>query len=205
MHGEPFTEHKSTFQVGKGAAWHLAKTYVMTHDSHVGSIRIAAFTLKCPRLCMCRKLPGRVTTSDSCQTEMESGCQNTFPDVLQAHLAPASSAEDVERCMNTLLQHNKIRNATHNILAYRVYVESRDAWLQVSRRKICTIGQHDQTPCIHHQLDVSCLALPLYSTAALRGQVYWFRTSASQPTDCMPSMAVLRAAGLHAPTMCQHT
>ncbi|KAL3135682.1 hypothetical protein ABBQ38_006154 [Trebouxia sp. C0009 RCD-2024] len=48
----------------------------------------------------------------------------------QAHLAPATSAEDVEKCMNTLLQHNKIRNATHNILAYRIYVESRDAWLQ---------------------------------------------------------------------------
>lgn len=48
----------------------------------------------------------------------------------QAHLAPVTSAEDVERCMNTLLQHNKIRNATHNILAYRIFVEDRDAWLQ---------------------------------------------------------------------------
>ena len=51
--------------------------------------------------------------------------------MMQAHLAPATTAEDVERCMNTLLQHNKIRNATHNILAYRIYVKDRDAWLQV--------------------------------------------------------------------------
>jgi len=42
-----------------------------------------------------------------------------------------TSPEDVEKCMTTLLQHNKIRNATHNILAYRIYVKDRDAWLQV--------------------------------------------------------------------------
>lgn len=48
----------------------------------------------------------------------------------QAHLAPVTSPEDVEKCMTTLLQHNKIRNATHNILAYRIYVKDRDAWLQ---------------------------------------------------------------------------
>ena len=51
---------------------------------------------------------------------------------LQAHLAPVTSQEDVEACMATLLQHNKIRNATHNILAYRIYVKNRDAWLQVT-------------------------------------------------------------------------
>ena len=52
--------------------------------------------------------------------------------LLQAHLAPVTSAEDVEQCMTTLLQHNKIRNATHNILAYRIYIVDRDAWLQVN-------------------------------------------------------------------------
>lgn len=48
----------------------------------------------------------------------------------QAHLAPVTSTEDVQNCMTSLLQHNKIRNATHNILAYRIYVKDRDAWLQ---------------------------------------------------------------------------
>ena len=33
--------------------------------------------------------------------------------------------------MATLLQHNKVRNATHNILAYRIYDEAKEAWLQV--------------------------------------------------------------------------
>jgi len=55
-----------------------------------------------------------------------------------------TSPEDVEKCMTTLLQHNKIRNATHNILAYRIYVKHRDAWLQVlplcSSSSIC--AQH---------------------------------------------------------------
>lgn len=68
--------------------------------------------------------------------------------MLQAHLAPATSAEDVEKCMNTLLQHNKIRNATHNILAYRIFVESRDSWLQVSKPVPCLLGEHDQIACI---------------------------------------------------------
>ena len=65
---------------------------------------------------------------------MKQAVSRHFPTscvMMQAHLAPATTAEDVERCMNTLLQHNKIRNATHNILAYRIYVENRDAWLQV--------------------------------------------------------------------------
>lgn len=33
--------------------------------------------------------------------------------------------------MATLMQHNKVRNATHNILAYRIYDEAKEAWLQV--------------------------------------------------------------------------
>ena len=52
--------------------------------------------------------------------------------LVQAHLAPVTSNEDVQDCMTSLLQHNKIRNATHNILAYRIYVKDRDAWLQVT-------------------------------------------------------------------------
>lgn len=52
--------------------------------------------------------------------------------------------------MNTLLQHNKIRNATHNILAYRIFVEDRDAWLQV-----CSIHMGI---CVHPDC---CALMPL--------------------------------------------
>eukprot|EP00887_Chlorella_sp_A99_P002656 scaffold6.g2656.t1 len=38
----------------------------------------------------------------------------------QAHLAPATSMEQVEAFMEILLHNNKIRQATHNIMAYRI-------------------------------------------------------------------------------------
>lgn len=48
----------------------------------------------------------------------------------QAHLAEVNSKEDVEIVMAALLQHNKIRNATHNISAYRIWLEDRQTLLQ---------------------------------------------------------------------------
>lgn len=77
--------------------------------------------------------------------------------MMQAHLAPATTAEDVERCMNTLLQHNKIRNATHNILAYRIYVENRNAWLQVELIKLLKCCTLVTTPSLHQHF-LSCLS-----------------------------------------------
>ena len=75
--------------------------------------------------------------------------------MMQAHLAPATTAEDVERCMNTLLQHNKIRNATHNILAYRIYMGNQDAWLQVNCISDDSQPHQQQLPYL---FAVSCLA-----------------------------------------------
>ena len=66
IHGEPFTERKSTFQVDS----------VMARRS--------------------REMP------------------------YQAHLCDVTSAEEVQTMMQYLLSNNKIRNATHNILAYRL-------------------------------------------------------------------------------------
>ena len=74
----------------------------------------------------------------TCDTQYAEGLEIEINDqagsvsVAQAHLAPVTSQDDVEACMATLLQHNKIRSATHNILAYRIYVEEREAWLQVN-------------------------------------------------------------------------
>lgn len=44
----------------------------------------------------------------------------------QAHVAPVSCPDEVEMVMACLLQHNKIRAATHNIMAYRIIDEDKD-------------------------------------------------------------------------------
>jgi len=41
----------------------------------------------------------------------------------QGHVARVSCLEDVEQVMECLLQNNKIQHATHNIMAYRFYME----------------------------------------------------------------------------------
>ena len=93
----------------------------------------------------------------TCDTQYAEGSEIEINDqawsvsVAQAHLAPATSQEDVEACMATLLQHNKIRSATHNILAYRIYVEEREAWLQVLLAPgVCT--QLMSSDCIARKL-----------------------------------------------------
>ncbi|PSC72714.1 IMPACT isoform X1 [Micractinium conductrix] len=48
----------------------------------------------------------------------------------QAHLAPAKSMRDVEALMELLLQNNKIRAATHNIMAYRIAQSERGTFMQ---------------------------------------------------------------------------
>ncbi|KAK9814487.1 hypothetical protein WJX72_006663 [[Myrmecia] bisecta] len=48
----------------------------------------------------------------------------------QGHLAPVTSAQDVEAVMAALLQHNKIRHATHNIMAYRIHHPDKDTFVQ---------------------------------------------------------------------------
>ena len=51
--------------------------------------------------------------------------------VLQGHLAPISSVDDVDAVMSRLLEDAKIASATHNILGYRVYDESSKKIVQV--------------------------------------------------------------------------
>lgn len=48
----------------------------------------------------------------------------------QAHLVPATSMKHVEALMELLLQNNKIRAATHNIMAYRIEQAERGTFLQ---------------------------------------------------------------------------
>ena len=141
MHGEPFTEHKSTFQVSDACQFCvIGVTFkALAEPCHVITL---------PPTLVSKKRNGK-RTAYMCY-------------MLQAHLAPATSAEDVERCMNTLLQHNKIRNATHNILAYRIYVENKDAWLQVCIHIVICICQkaiNTMQPCLWSNACMPCLAL----------------------------------------------
>lgn len=51
----------------------------------------------------------------------------------QAHLCPVSSRKEVDLVKHVLLQHNKIRNATHNMMAYRIWHPDSETILQVLR------------------------------------------------------------------------
>ncbi len=44
----------------------------------------------------------------------------------QGHVAQVSSLQDVEHVMECLLQNNKIQHATHNIMAYRFYMDTKN-------------------------------------------------------------------------------
>eukprot|EP01025_Chloroclados_australasicus_P011350 TRINITY_DN14908_c3_g1_i1.p1 TRINITY_DN14908_c3_g1~~TRINITY_DN14908_c3_g1_i1.p1 ORF type:complete len:314 (+),score=39.07 TRINITY_DN14908_c3_g1_i1:101-1042(+) len=48
----------------------------------------------------------------------------------QAHCLHVKSLEEIEAMMKVLLQNNKIRNATHNIMAYRIYNPVTNAFIQ---------------------------------------------------------------------------
>lgn len=49
---------------------------------------------------------------------------------LQAHVARISSADEVETMMAVLLQDNKIRRASHNMVAYRIEMASHGTYIQ---------------------------------------------------------------------------
>lgn len=48
----------------------------------------------------------------------------------QAHVAPVTSLAEVNAVMDILLENNKIRNATHNIMAYRICLPDRNTVMQ---------------------------------------------------------------------------
>lgn len=49
----------------------------------------------------------------------------------QAHLCPVSSRREVDLVRHVLLQHNKIRHATHNMMAFRIWQPEMQTTLQV--------------------------------------------------------------------------
>jgi hypothetical protein len=58
---------------------------------------------------------------------------NSLPNAMQAHLASVNSVDEVKTVMDALLKVNKIANATHNIMAYRIHLQEKQSFLQVKR------------------------------------------------------------------------
>mmetsp|Transcript_26004 Transcript_26004/g.70456 ORF Transcript_26004/g.70456 Transcript_26004/m.70456 type:complete len:327 (+) Transcript_26004:117-1097(+) len=48
----------------------------------------------------------------------------------QAHLAPVRSTDEVFAVVAILMENNKVRNATHNIMAYRIYMPEKSTFNQ---------------------------------------------------------------------------
>ena len=48
----------------------------------------------------------------------------------QAHLAHVGTQEQVKQVLDELKENRKINNATHNVMAYRIYCEDRNSFLQ---------------------------------------------------------------------------
>ena len=58
---------------------------------------------------------------------------------VQGHLAPISSADQVDQVMSKLLEDPKTASATHNIIGYRVLDESSGKVVQVISRLGCKL------------------------------------------------------------------
>ena len=79
---------------------------------------------------------------------------------LQAHLAPVTSAQAAADMVAALLQNGKVQRATHNIMAYRIRIPGRDAFLQACRGCHATRGWC-RVPCFMHACMLRCEACRL--------------------------------------------
>jgi len=100
--GEPHTERKSTFQVFEGGASHagmaclIGRRWESCQQGGKGGGGAPGMADGLPAC-----LPGRLAGA-------------------QAHVAPVETVAQVKAMVAVLLQNNKIRNATHNMMAYRI-------------------------------------------------------------------------------------
>ena len=104
VHGEPFVERKSTFQVPEFASDDamFRCSAMQTHpmDWELGALVALVSNVTC--------LYGAA----------------------QAHLAPVTTAQAAADVVAALLQNGKLQRATHNIRAYRIRIPGKDAFLQ---------------------------------------------------------------------------
>lgn len=65
-----------------------------------------------------------------CPDIITGQCFEDRKSVFQGHVAVVTSVIEVKAVLRKLYENKKIANATHNMYAYRIYVDQRKAWLQ---------------------------------------------------------------------------
>ena len=104
VHGEPFVERKSAFQVPEVAPdneiFRCSARQPHAMDWELGALLALVSNATC--------LYG----------------------MAQAHLAPVTTAQAAADVVAALLQNGKIQRATHNIMAYRIRIPGKDTFLQ---------------------------------------------------------------------------
>ena len=81
----------------------------------------------------------------------------------QAHLAPVTTAQAAADVVTALLQNGKIQRATHNIMAYRISIPGKDAFLQA--RPVDTLKGPLHHACLH-----ACM---MYEACRLSTHALW--------------------------------
>jgi len=87
------------------------------------------------------------TDFDIIHSEVITDRKNAF----QAHLAHATSKEQVEQVLAKLKEEGKIAKATYNMLAYRIYVKEKKSYLQEGRDD----GENEAGKRLLHLLETS--------------------------------------------------
>lgn len=109
VHGQPFTERKSTFQAHVAPITSADEVREEVSSPWVGRCASCSLLAATPAA---HNLPTASPFVAATNTHGPNGIQ-------------------VELVMDSLLQHNKIRSATHNIMAYRIIKDGRDAAIKV--------------------------------------------------------------------------
>ncbi len=114
--GKPLTERKSTFQVG-ARIWSQQTVLPGALLPCCRSSSAFACYASCITVLISAVIPP--ANKHASHARCPFAC---IPHHKQAHVALVSSVAEVRAVMSVLLQSNKIRHATHNIMAYRIQV-----------------------------------------------------------------------------------
>lgn len=72
----------------------------------------------------------RSSESDSCPEILHGEPFTDRKSTFQAHLAHVITSDQVKQVLEELKKNRKINNATHNVMAYRIFCENRNSFLQ---------------------------------------------------------------------------
>lgn len=72
----------------------------------------------------------RSSESDSCPEILHGEPFTDRKSTFQAHLAHVVTSDQVKQVLEELKKNRKVNNATHNVMAYRIFCENRNSFLQ---------------------------------------------------------------------------